>query len=265
MQIHEQLIDEHQLLHVLSRFQPIGIHDMGHATLQNRKESKFLLTSKQALDFISHLPETYRIFEVAGQRIQTYSTTYYDSPQLKLYLEHHNGKKPRYKVRTRSYVGSDLTFLEVKEKKNTGRTVKHRLQTENLITLLGTDFKEFLTSCLPYDYSQYKPVLLNEYHRITLVSETNPERITLDVNLSYHCSSIDITLPDIVIAELKRSSDQSISPALDYLNSMHVRPKGFSKYCIGISLLYGNFVKHNNFRITLRLLNKLMQGGPIRC
>jgi hypothetical protein len=45
---------------------------------------------------------------------------------------------------------------------------------------------------------------------------------------------------------------------------MRVHPKGFSKYCIGISLIYGNFIKHNNFLTTLRLLTKMMQGGPVR-
>jgi hypothetical protein len=249
---------------VLDRFQSIGLAEMEHASLQDRKESKYLLTAEQARDLISHLPETYRVFEVNGERVQTYSTTYYDSPHLSLYLTHHNGNKPRYKVRTRSYVGSDLSFLEVKEKKNTGRTIKHRLQTDGLITSLGADLREFFSSCLPYDYSQFMPVLINEYKRITLVSTTGPERITLDVDLSYHCASADLSLPEIVIAELKRSSEHSDSPAFDYLTRMRVKPKGFSKYCIGISLLYGNLIKHNNFNMTLRLLQKMMHGGPIR-
>ncbi len=249
---------------VLDRFQSIGLTEMEHASLQDRKESKYLLTAEQARDLISHLPETYRVFEINGQRVQTYSTTYYDSPRLSLYLTHHNGNKPRYKVRTRSYVGSDLNFVEVKEKKNTGRTVKHRLQTDGLITNLGADLREFFGSCLPYDFSQLRPVLINEYKRITLVSTTGPERITLDVDLSYHSGSADLSLPEIVVAELKRSSEHSDSPAFDYLTHMRVKPKGFSKYCIGISLLYGDLIKHNNFNMTLRLLQKMMHGGPIR-
>ncbi len=250
---------------ILSKFRPVEISDITHATLQNRKESKYLLTTHQALDLLGHLPETYQIFEVDGKQVQTYSTTYYDSPEFQLYLAHHNGRKPRYKVRTRSYIGSDLTFLEVKEKKNTGRTIKHRLQTEGLVTRLGSDIREFLSSCFPFDYAEYKPVLINEYRRITLVSAVHPERITLDIDLTFRSGSTDILLPDIVIAEIKRSSDHTSSPALEYLNVMRLRPRGFSKYCIGISLLYGDFVKHNNFRMVLRILNKLTNGGPVLC
>ena len=250
---------------LLSRFKPVEISDISHATLQNRKESKYLLSTHQALDLLKHLPETYQIFEVDGKQIQTYSTTYYDSPEFQLYLAHHNGRKPRYKVRTRSYIGSDLTFLEVKEKKNTGKTIKHRLQTKGLVTRLGSDIREFLSSCFPFDYSQYKPVLINEYRRITLVSAVQPERITLDIDLTFRSGSTDILLPDIAIAEIKRSFDHTRSPALEYLNTMRLRPRGFSKYCIGISLLYGDFVKHNNFRMILRILNKLTNGGPVLC
>lgn len=248
----------------LDRFHPIGPAEMEHANLQDRSESKYLLTAEQAWDLISHLPDSYQIFEIDGERVQTYSTTYYDSPHLNLYLEHHNGKKHRYKVRTRSYVGSDLNFLEVKEKKNTGRTVKHRLQTDGLITRLSADIQGFLTSCLPYDYSEFRPVLVNEYRRITLVSATDPERITLDIDLSFHNGEAGFALPKIVIAELKRSSAHDSSLALDYLTNMRVKPKGFSKYCIGISLLYGNLVKRNNFNGTIRLLGKMMNGGPVR-
>jgi len=248
----------------LDRFQPIGPVEMERASLQDRCESKYLLTAEQARDLISHLPDSYQVFEINGQRIQTYSTTYYDSPHLNLYLAHHNGQKPRFKVRTRSYIGSDLNFLEVKEKKNTGRTVKHRLETDGLITSLDSEYQDFLGSCLPCDYSQFRPVLINEYQRITLVSPTHPERITLDIALSYHTGQTGIGLPEIVIAELKRSSAHESSPAMDYLTSMRVRPKGFSKYCIGISLLYGNLVKRNNFNMTLRLLSRMMNRGPVR-
>jgi hypothetical protein len=259
------MIQEGTMDLLLSRFMPVGISDMEHANLQDRRESKYLLTLRQAEDLISQLPDSYRVFEVDGRRIQTYSTMYYDSPGLDLYLDHHNGRKPRYKVRSRSYVGSDLNFLEVKEKKNTGRTVKHRIRTENVVTRFGSDLKEFLASCLPYDSSQYMPVLINTYHRITLVSAIGPERITLDINLKYHSDRVDILLPGIVIAELKRSTVHTLSPALDCLNQMRVRPKGFSKYCIGISLIYGDIVRYNNFRITLRYMDRLIQGGPVRC
>lgn len=249
---------------LISRFSPISPDEMGESTLQDRSESKFLLTIGQAHDLISCLPDTYRVFEVDGTRIQAYSTTYYDSPRFNLYLEHHNGKKHRYKVRTRTYLGSDLNFLEVKEKKNTGRTVKHRLQTDGLVTRVTAEIRDFLSSCLPYDYTQFSPVLVNEYRRVTFVSTSSRERLTLDIDLTFQNEDGGCVLPHLVIAELKRENAHSPSPAHDYLTTMRVKQKGFSKYCIGVSLLYGNLVKRNNFNMTLRLLTKIMNGGPVQ-
>lgn len=250
---------------ILEQFPGIRLHEMEHASLLDRKESKYLLSIEQARDLISHLTDTYRVFEPNDQRIQSYSTTYYDSPGLCLYLMHHNGNRPRYKVRTRSYLGSDLIFLEVKEKKNTGRTVKHRLQIDELVPHFGEDLHEFFRSCLPYNYSRFRPVLVNEYKRITLVSTTGYERVTLDMNLSFRSELRDLAFPELAIVELKRGSEHSDSPALHYLRRIRVKPRGFSKYCIGISLLYGNLIRHNNFNATIRLLGKLSQGRSIRC
>ena len=42
------------------------------------------------------------------------------------------------------------------------------------------------------------------------------------------------------------------------LRQHHVRATGFSKYCVGISLIYPQ-VKHNNFKPKLRIVEKLAQ------
>ncbi len=39
-----------------------------------------------------------------------------------------------------------------------------------------------------------------------------------------------------------------------------VRSTGFSKYCMGVSLLYPD-VKHNNFKAKQRLVARLTQGS----
>ena len=40
------------------------------------------------------------------------------------FLDHHNRRVNRNKIRFREYVGSNLTFLEVKTKNNKGKTIK---------------------------------------------------------------------------------------------------------------------------------------------
>ena len=61
-----------------------------------------------------------------GKLIHDYKSLYYDTEDWKFYLDHHNGRVNRNKIRFREYVGSKLTFLEIKLKNNKGKTIKKR-------------------------------------------------------------------------------------------------------------------------------------------
>jgi hypothetical protein len=44
------------------------------------------------------------------------------------------------------------------------------------------------------------------------------------------------------------------------MRQMGIRKTGFSKYCVGVSLLYPE-IKHNRFRAAHRLIARLSNGG----
>ena len=67
-------------------------------------------------------------------------------------------------------------------------------------------------------------------------------------------------LPNIVIAEVKRAGDSADSDFVALMRRIGVRQQGFSKYCVGISLLYPE-VKQNRFRALHRLIARISQGG----
>ena len=52
-----------------------------------------------------------------------------------MYLAHQNGRVIREKIRVRTYVSSGLTFLEVKNKNNKGRTDKKRIRVQGVNSL----------------------------------------------------------------------------------------------------------------------------------
>jgi hypothetical protein len=92
-----------------------------------------------------------------------------------------------------------------------------------------------------------------------LVSKHRPERLTLDLNLQFCNDSRTVALPGIAIAEVKQDGIDHDSDFIKQMRAMNIRPTGFSKYCIGVSMLYQH-IKHNNFKPKLRLVNKLMRG-----
>jgi hypothetical protein len=98
-----------------------------------------------------------------------------------------------------------------------------------------------------------------EYSRITLVSRHRQERVTIDLNLSYSWNDQTIRLPHIAIVEIKQEGFSNQSDVARQLRLHQVRSTGFSKYCVGISLMYPE-LKNNNFKPKLRLVEKLAQG-----
>lgn len=246
---------------LLARFAPISLDEMADVALLKRTEVKYMMHERQLYDALEALTPYYRVLEVDRVRLNLYHTVYFDTPDFALYHAHHAGARNRYKVRSRNYVDSNLSFLEVKHKATTDRTIKSRLQTEVLLTCLTPETNEFLFAHAPVEHEALQPKLWNEYLRMTLVSRFRPERLTLDVNMRFGRGETAVALPGIAIAEVKQDHRHSQSDFIRQMHARHIRPNGFSKYCMGVAMLYPT-VKHNGFKPKLRLMEKLMQEEP---
>jgi hypothetical protein len=98
-----------------------------------------------------------------------------------------------------------------------------------------------------------KPVLENQFNRITLVRHDQRERITLDYGLRFSSmmSDRELNLPGLSIAEIKYEHLLSGSPFNLALKKDHIVPDRFSKYAIGAALLNGE-LKQNRFKMKVR-------------
>ena len=101
------------------------------------------------------------------------------------------------------------------------------------------------------------PALWNDFTRLTLVSRTSQERLTIDLNLSFESTSKK-ELNYLVIAEVKREGN-SPSEFIKIIKDKHIRQGSMSKYCIG-SVLLQKKLKYNNFKPQLLAINKLSHG-----
>ena len=75
-----------------------------------------------------NLQDKYKVLEIDGRRIFNYKTIYLDTHEYMMYLQHHNNKLNRYKIRIREYSDTSSKYLEIKFKTNTDRTVKDRIK-----------------------------------------------------------------------------------------------------------------------------------------
>lgn len=244
---------------IMNRYAPISLREMADVALLNRTDTKYVMTTGTLLAALRLLNKDYRVLQIEGVRLHQYETLYFDTADFDLYHRHHAGAAGRYKVRSRAYVASDLSFLEVKHKTNKRRTIKERLQTPHMQTRVNRETAVFLQNHYPHEAAELVPALWNSFTRITLVSRHRPERLTLDFDLSFRWRQRRMGLPGIAIAEVKREGFSLDSDFIRLIRTWGVRPTSFSKYCLGVSFLYPQ-LKHNNFKPQHLLLQKLMQG-----
>jgi hypothetical protein len=239
---------------IIKQFENTSLKEMESVKLMNRTDTKFVLTFQQFEDLLPQLIEYYKVLEVEGVRLCRYLTLYYDTNKMDLYTQHHNGKLNRYKIRHRTYVESQIGFLEVKFKNNKGRTIKTRISKKEIPPSMTGDSEVFLKKMLPFQPNALEPVLWINYNRYTLVNKTSQERVTLDLDLEFVKDGISEKLGGIVIAEVKQDKKQS-SPFISLMKQHHIRDGSISKYCMGIAMTYPH-LKINNFKTRLTTIKR---------
>jgi hypothetical protein len=237
-------------------FSPISLAEMDAVKLLDRFDTKFIFQTRDLVTFLERAKPFYRILEVENHLVFQYITQYFDTPEFEMYLNHHNQKLNRFKVRKREYCTTGEFFFEIKFKSNKGRTRKTRIQVENPSIILNKDEKTFLKQNSPYKAKKLEAKLLNQFRRITLVHKTDNERVTLDFDLGFHLGNNFVNLPFLSIAEIKKERLSGTSDLGMILKKESILPMKFSKYCMG-SVLLNDQLKYNRFKTKLLTLNKL--------
>jgi hypothetical protein len=253
-----------------SMLQGYGTTDLAAAAetaKTNRVDTKFVLHADELFAVLAALEDDFRVLDVDGARFTPYRTQYFDTESFALFRRHHAGGGNRYKVRTRTYLNTALSFIEVKRKTKNGTTSKLRLRTDDFQTELLQDAKTFVDANCAHGSAGMRPSLRNSFDRICLVSVVRPERLTIDLDIAMETEGGRISLPKIAVVELKQEKLTQGRRNSGFLNAMrriNVRPMGFSKYCMGL-LLTRPDIKHNLFKPQLKRLRRLTGEPNVDC
>lgn len=226
---------------VVSRMAPIDLPAvMQIAGLQSRTERKYLLAPEEFTRLTEHLPEQFRVLEIDQRRIFNYQSIYFDTAERDLFRSHRQGRRRRYKVRSRTYLDSGQCMFEVKLKGYRGQTVKHRLPHPAGDRFAMTpEAQDFAATVLDEEYGLAAPALRaalsTSYRRSTLVDPVNGARLTCDVDLVTADNGHRRSGPELVLVESKSAEGPAIADL--ELKQMGIRPVSLSKYCIGTALL----------------------------
>ena len=242
---------------IVAGMEPITLEEMDSVKLMNRIDTKFVTSMSCLSAFLALAARAgYRVACIDGERICGYDTTYYDTPDCRMYIDHHNRRLVRRKVRVRTYLGSGITFLEVKNKNNHGRTSKKRVSCSAQAPFSSNE--DFLEKVAHYRPEDLSPALRTRFSRITLVSPQLSERLTIDMDLCFDNfrSGAESSLKDAVIIELKQDG-RCASSAREMLLEKRIFPLKVSKYCIGTALTCP-LIKQNRFKIKIRSIEKII-------
>ncbi|AIY00993.1 hypothetical protein ART_1394 [Arthrobacter sp. PAMC 25486] len=239
----------------LARRDPISLAEVNEeAALQRRVDKKFLLSRGQLAELLERLDDDFAVMEIAGRRIFGYSSTYFDTPGLEQFRVHRQGRRRRFKVRTRTYLDSGLCMFEAKLKGSRGETDKHRIPYPLADSaIMNGEAQEFLAELLDAEYRlplpELTPVMTVDYRRGTLVNPHSKERLTCDVGLLCRDGAggngagetcltgvQEVAGPDLVVVETKSADGRGVADRV--LAEMGIRELSMSKYCVGIALLH---------------------------
>jgi hypothetical protein len=227
---------------IADSFPALGLEALNSAAaLQDRVDTKYVISLADFAALAERLRDTHAVLEIDGRRAFAYRTTYFDTAELRVFRDHVQERRRRYKCRSREYVDSGLCTFEVKLKGTRGRTVKHRMAYDrSRRDELSEPALAFLQECLERSYGRpadggLAPALAVAYTRVTFAAPALGERLTCDFDLAFSApdGASGRLAEDRVIVESKSPHGGAVADRA--LRAVGARPeRGCSKYCLGV-------------------------------
>lgn len=227
---------------------PISLEELiEDASLLQRVDRKYVLPVAAVAPLLAAVPSSTRILDIDGRRTFGYSSTYLDTDDQLSFLLAGQGRRRRFKVRTRSYLDTGSCWLEVKTRGPRGVTVKERIPHPDAdLRPLTDEGHRFVDEALAgaglsgVRSDQLRPVLVSAYRRTTLHLPGSRSRATIDVGVRWRAAGNqrrrELACPDVAIVETKTGSTPS---ELDRLLWAHGhRPSRISKFGVGMAALH---------------------------
>lgn len=249
----------------LDTFKSINLTELNStASFLKRIDRKFLLNSNDFSNVLEELKEKFQVLEIDGKKIFSYDNVYMDTDDYLFYEQHQNKLKTRTKVRTRYYLDSNMAFFEYKQKNN-WVTSKFRYEfpsEEHGFMTRGK--KRFFDWVWQSVYGGVKtpsisPSIKTNYKRITMVSKTGDERLTIDfdikaINLRKSGSKV-VDLKNLVIIESKSLKKECETCAIMKKHNIK-KASSCSKYSLWI-VYSGLTEKFDTFEETMEKIKEI--------
>ncbi|WP_017570326.1 polyphosphate polymerase domain-containing protein [Nocardiopsis halotolerans] len=225
----------------LAALRPMSLAEINErAALVTRTCRKYLVPAELLNPLFAGAGERFGVLTIDGRREFRYSSTYLDTPGLRTFQDHRQGRRVRFKARTRTYVDTDTRMFEIKLKGARGITDKTRISYAGPPDRMTPEARRFLDDTL-LSYGVEAPDVLEasavtDYRRTTVVAFGGEERVTVDTALvGYRCGWSVRMRPDMVLLEVKTRG--GLTPTERRLHEHGFREARFTKYGATVAAL----------------------------
>jgi hypothetical protein len=235
------------------------------APATTRVDRKYLVTAERAEAFLAALPTSLRLLSIRGRVTTTYRSTYFDTADLLSCRAHIQGRRRRWKARSRLYVEDGLCRLELKVRDGSGLTRKvfqatspeaYGRMDQPAVAFFHTQLLAHRLPAVP----ALTPAAEVAYVRATLADPDTGSRVTIDVGVravrGHQAVELD---PDHLIIETKGGGAPGAADRL--LQQLGARPVSFSKYAASASLMDRRMADNDVRRLLGRQLHLTGRGG----
>lgn len=240
----------------LGRFDPVTLEGLvAEASLLTRVDRKYVVPRDGLDAVIAALDPGTRVLEIDGARAFAYESVYFDTPDLLSFRMAAQPRRRRFKLRTRSYLDTGTSYLEIKTRGARGTTVKDRgaydpRHRDRLTDDARDDVADaFATIGVAADRAgDLDATLMTRYRRATLLSPDGSGRATVDTDPEWiEPDGRGFALPGVAIVETKSGARPSaVDRAL--WRAGH-RPATVSKYATGLAALHPDLPRNRWSRL----------------
>lgn len=218
----------------LESLRPLSLDEVNErAAMVTRTCRKYLVPIETVSELFAGAEGRFGTLSIEGRRSLQYSSTYFDTPDLRTFRDHRQGRRLRFKVRVRTYLDNDTRMFEIKLKEGRGVTDKVRVPHHALPEQLPPRARAFLEDSL-CSYGLRSPDVLVpsaviDYRRSTVVALSGEERITVDTALVGRRGRWSVRMrPGVALLEVKTHG--GLTTTERRLHEHGFRKVTFSKY-----------------------------------
>ncbi len=164
-----------ELDRAIAELEAVSLEELDErAGMRRRVDTKYVVPVEVAGEIVARLGDDYRALDIDGRRRFTYESVYFDTPELRCFVDHVEGRRPRFKVRSRVYRETGACSFELKVRRPDEQTVKRQLDYEHAdhgrITPAAWSFLEEALGELADEEppADLAPTLSTRYERLTL-------------------------------------------------------------------------------------------------